>query len=325
MCVIDGMGTMAAAAGLFAAQDGLALTRQLALLAVPRGVVRQRIATGEWDLVAPGLVGIGAVPLDGRRYLRAALLAAGDGVALSHGSAASVHGFDGFPGIEGLAGSGGALTAFAGRHRTSLAGVTVHRSLVLRRTDCLEVGGLLTVSRPVALVQVAAGFGRDACGQALDGMLRAGDSPAWIGRVASRWRRRGVAGPATVLDLLAERVDRPLPRSWFQRLARLVLAEAGLEMEDEYAVVPPGARRPLAELDLALPALRIGVECQSWRWHASPTARAHDARRRRRLRLLGWELVEVWWRDLERIDEVVAEIRYLIDRRLGRTSPDSGC
>jgi very-short-patch-repair endonuclease len=71
----------------------------------------------------------------------------------------------------------------------------------------------------------------------------------------------------------------------------------------------------LAELDLARPASKIGVECQSWRWHATPTARAADARRRRMLRQLGWEIVEVWWSDLDDLDGVVAELCLLIDRR----------
>jgi very-short-patch-repair endonuclease len=86
---------------------------------------------------------------------------------------------------------------------------------------------------------------------------------------------------------------------------------------DEHAVRDPVTGRLLAELDLADPVLRIGVECQSW-WHGSPGATARDAARKRRLRLLGWELVELWWTDLTRIDEVVKEVEYLIDQR---TSP----
>ena len=71
----------------------------------------------------------------------------------------------------------------------------------------------------------------------------------------------------------------------------------------------------LAELDLAIPECKIGVECQSWRWHASPAAKARDSARKRRLRLLGWELVEVWWTDLGRMDELAAELMMLIDAR----------
>ncbi|MCB9395265.1 MAG: hypothetical protein H6514_16550 [Acidimicrobiaceae bacterium] len=95
----------------------------------------------------------------------------------------------------------------------------------------------------------------------------------------------------------------------------LLLGDDGLATVDEHPVCASDSSR-LAVLDLAIPALMIGVECQSWRWHATPTARANDARRRRRLRALGWEIVEVWWSDLERLDEVAAELRLLIERRV---------
>jgi hypothetical protein len=171
----------------------------------------------------------------------------------------------------------------------------------------------------VALIQVAAFDGRDRAGQALDSILRRGDAPEWIRSVAVRWQRCGVRGPRSVLSLLDERVDGRVPRSWFQRLAQRALARCGLVLVDEFPVFDQSGRL-LAELDLAIPELRVGVECQSWRWHATPTARAADAARRRRLRLLGWELVEVWWRDLGHLDAVVDELVFLIDRRLA----DSG-
>jgi hypothetical protein len=191
----------------------------------------------------------------------------------------------------------------------------LHRSRILTRRACLEVDGLLVVSRPVALVQIARSVGRDRAGQALDGMLRSGDNPIWIRQVASSWRGSGTSGPALVLELLNERVDGRLPRSWFQRLAKRALASRGFELVDEHPVSSVEGRL-LAELDLAIPELLIGVECQSWLWHSTPTARAADATRKRRLRLLGWELVEVWWSDLQRIDEVADELTYLIGRRL---------
>ena len=129
------------------------------------------------------------------------------------------------------------------------------------------------------------------------------------------WKRRGVRGPAVVLDLLHQRVAATLPRSWFQRLVSRVLLARGIQMIDEYRVHDTDGTL-LAELDLAIPELRIGIECQSWRWHGSPAAQAADARRKRRLRLLGWEIVDVWWSDLRRGDEIAEEVVYLTTRRL---------
>ena len=124
--------------------------------------------------------------------------------------------------------------------------------------------------------------------------------------------------------LLGERVDQRLPRSWFQRLVHGVLARTGVRLVDEHPV-RDGRGILLAELDLADPVRKVGVECQSWQWHATPASQHRDARRRGTLRQLGWEIVDVWWSDLRHPDRVVAELTYLLRTRspggqpLGRT------
>jgi hypothetical protein len=210
--------------------------------------------------------------------------------------------------------------AFDARHRTATPDVTIHRTTLLRASDCDMVDGIRVVPRPVALVQLAATRGTDRAAQALDGMLRRGDSAIWIGRVARRWLRPGTTGASTVLDLLDQRVNGRLPRSWFQRLAKQVLDSRGIALVDEHPVVDPVSGKTLAHLDLADPEFKIGVECQSWEWHGTPRAQAADARRRRRLRVLGWEIVDVWWTDLDAMDEIVGEIHFLIDQRPPRGS-----
>ncbi len=306
MSLIEGMHDIVE---LFAQQEGLASTTQLYKLKVGKGLIRQRIATGEWERIDQRVIGVASTPVTWRRQVWAALLSAGDTAAVSGATAARLHGFDGFDRNDQLH-----ITTFRRRHHTALSGVTIHRSGALTADQCVDVDGLRCVSKPIALLQIAASHGRDAAAKALDGMLRDGSSTIWIERVVSQWRRRGVVGPATVLELINERVDSRLPRSWFQRLAKSVLSTRHLDLVDEHPVrLPDGTL--LAELDLAIPNLQIGVECQSWQWHSTPGARARDAQRKRRLRLVGWELVEVWWTDLERIDEIVEELTVLIDRQ----------
>jgi len=50
-----------------------------------------------------------------------------------------------------------------------------------------------------------------------------------------------------------------------------------IQSVDEHPVHQGG--RLLAELDLAIPELKIGVECQSWEWHSTPAAQRRDAAR----------------------------------------------
>lgn len=293
---------------LFSAQDLLATTTQLLDLGVPRGVVRQRIRTGEWVRVAHNLVGLPA-PMDWQRRLRAALLTAGAAALASHASAARLHRFDGYDRSEHVW-----LCSIGGVHVTSSVEATISRSrLVTPRHRLVLPSGLPVVSKPVALVQIAGRDGEDAAARALDGLLRDGVRPAWIRDISTELSGRGSSGSRTVLQLLHERVDQRLPRSWFQRIAQRMLAVHGVRLEDEWPVYD--GERKLADLDLAWPALKIGIECQSWAWHATPAAKDRDNRRKRRLRALGWEILEVWWTDRDRIDEVVRDIEVEIERR----------
>jgi len=179
----------------------------------------------------------------------------------------------------------------------------------IERVDNIRV---LSVPCTLALLAPAVGIGPTA--RALDSALRQGVSSDRLRAVALAWKQRGRAGPPALLMLLGERVDKRLPRSWFQRIAQRVLANVGVQLVDEY---PVRDRRGtlLAELDLADPEPKVGVECQSWRWHATPTAQHRDARRRGMLRQLGWEIVDVWRSDLRHPDRVIAEISYLLRTR----------
>ncbi|MCU1361723.1 MAG: hypothetical protein JWN99_3012 [Ilumatobacteraceae bacterium] len=297
---------------LFAEQDGLVTVAQLRENLISRSVIRHRVARGDWERIDERVIGATSTPKSWQRTVRAALLSAGNDAAVSDETAARLHDLDGFANAAGLH-----ITTFDRRHHTPMAGVTLHRSRVLRADQCDEVNGIVCVSRPIVLVQIAATRGRDAAAKALDGMLRTGDSPTWIRQTVADWRRRGTTGPSVVLELLDERVDAVLPRSWFQRLAKAALETHGHVLIDEHPVIGRDGKL-LAELDLAIPHLQVGVECQSWRWHAGQAARQRDAHRKRQLRLLGWELVEVWWSDLERIDEVLEELAFLIDRQRER-------
>ena len=86
---------------------------------------------------------------------------------------------------------------------------------------------------------------------------------------------------------------------------------------DEFPVFDTDGHR-LAVLDLADPDLMVAVECQSWEHHGSPRAQQRDLVRKRRLRQIGWDVVEVWYSDLDRVDEVAADVRISIERARAR-------
>jgi very-short-patch-repair endonuclease len=270
---------------LMAAQHGVASTTQVRTAGISRRVERRLLRDRVIDQPCRGVV------------------------AISHGASARLHVLDGFAEHDtvDVLGTRGANP----HHRL---GVTVHRTRAEIGPHLTEVGGIptLTVAATLALLAPAAGIGPTA--RALDSALRDGIPAEELRTVATAWRRRGRAGPPALLMLLGERVEHRLPRSWFQRLAKGVLARAGVRLVDEYPV--RDARGILlAELDLADPDRKVGVECQSWQWHATPTAQHRDARRRGALRQLGWEIVDIWWSDLHHADRVIAEVAYLLRSR----------
>lgn len=292
---------------LMAAQHGVASTAQARELGLSARAQRRAVVAGMFALDAGVLVLAGSP----RTYRRRAMVAAlAPGVtAISHGAAARLHGLDGFHRYELM----DVISACGANPRVHGA-VEVHRTRGLTDADVTAIESIpvTTIATTLALLAPTAGIGPTA--RALESALRMGVAIDDLRSVAERWRRRGRSGPPALLMLLGERVEQRLPRSWFQRLAARVLARAGIRMLDEY---PVRDRRGilLAELDLADPARKVGVECQSWRWHATPAAQHRDSRRRGALRQLGWEVVDVWWSDLHHPDRVVAEVLYLLRSR----------
>lgn len=289
---------------LMALQHGAAATtqiRQSLRWRQQRSMVEARI----WRRDGPRVMTNRATPVTWEQRVMVAALST-RGVA-SYGTAARLHVLDGFARFDGVH-----ITLRYQQRRHDHEGAIVHVSRVLDRSDQLSIRGIPTVIVPVCLIQLAEQPG-DAMVKALEGSMRDGINPTWIRQVVARYDRRGLSAPKRLLRALDERVDGTLPRSWFQRLASRLLAEAGVDTVDECPIYE--GRLLLAQLDLAIPELLIGVECQSWKWHATPDAQRRDAARKRRLRRLGWEIIDLWWSDLDRIDDVVATLEVVIAER----------
>jgi hypothetical protein len=297
---------------LMATQHGVAATAQARRLGVTRRVERRLLADGVVDEPCTGVLTVAGAPLSFEGRAMAAALSRGV-VAISHGAAARLHQLDAFDGHEAVD-----VLGAQGAHPHQRLGVRVHRTRGQIAGHVTWVRGIPVLTVPATLALLAPEVGIGPTARALDSALRRGVAPDELRATATAWRRRGRSGPPALLMLLGERVDHRLPHSWFQRLAATVLARAGVRLVHEHRV-RDGRGILLAELDLADPVRRVGVECQRWQWHATPTARERDARRRGTLRQLGWEVVDVWWSDLRQPDRVVSELTYLLaSRRPGR-------
>lgn len=292
---------------LFERQYALASDVQLQAAGVTPAQLARRLDAGDWRRPCPGVVELVGAPPDWRRIPMAVTLGPRRSV-VGRGAALRVHRLDGFADHM-------PVDAFVerGARRTLPAGVVAHSSRRLTKADIVMVDGIRVTSIPTTLLHCAATMPSDRVAQALDDALRRGAQPGWFVQTIERWRGKGVSGPAQLGDLLHARVGERIPRSWFQRLAHRAMDELGVGLEHEVAV--HDGEELLAELDLADVELKCGLECQSWDWHSTKPAIVHDLERKRRLRQLGWEIVEMWWTDLGRMDAVLADFELGRDRQ----------
>jgi hypothetical protein len=294
---------------LMAAQHGVASTAQARAQGISRRVERRLLRDGVIAQPCPGVLTSTGAPLTFHGRAQVAAMSHGV-IAISHGAAARLHALDGFDDHDVVD-----VLGTRGANPHAPLGVVVHRTRGDVGPHVTDVQGIatLTVAATLALLAPAAGIGRTA--RALDCALRNGVPPEELRVVAQSWRQRGRAGPPALLMLLGERVEHRLPRTWFQRLATTVLARVGVRLVEAFPV-RDGRGILLAELDLAEPERKVGVECQRWQWHASATTKDRDAQRRGMLRQLGWEIVDVWWSDLRHPDRVLTELTSLLTRRV---------
>jgi hypothetical protein len=296
---------MELAGDLFARQHGVAAVRQLRLLGITlrrqRTLERQQL----WVPLASNLiVPRGSIDSWTRRAMAGTLSA--PQAMLFGPSAARLHGLDGFTDHEGVE-----VIVADSAHVDPIDGVTYRYSRHLSTADRHTIERIPVTVLPVTLVQLHSRG--HASGQALDSALRSGFSPRWMLEHFIRWQLPNLPAATALLQMLEERVDGRLPRSWFQRLGKMAFAAEGHVLVDEHPVFDAKGKH-IADLDLADVELKVGVECQSWEHHGSPSAQQRDLRRKRSLRALGWEIVDVWWSDLERIDEVLADLRLALAR-----------
>jgi hypothetical protein len=289
-------------------QHGVATTSQARALGLTRRAEVRMLAAGSLQSPARDVLAAGGGPVTFEGRAMAAALSPGVS-AVSHGAAARLHGLDGFDRYSTVD-----VIGAQGANPHPAAGTVIHytRGPVLEHTVTVGKIPTMSIASTLALLAPVVGIGPTA--RALDSALRLGVCADELRAVAEAWQRRGRPGPPALLTLLGERINDRLPRSWFHRVAGRVLAIIGIPLVDEF---PVRDRRGilLAELDLADPLRKVGVEGQHWQWHASPAAQARDARRKAAVRQLGWEIVGVWWSDARQPERVVDELVALLRAR----------
>jgi very-short-patch-repair endonuclease len=256
---------------------------------------------------APNLYTIAGLPDTWHGRVR---VATGSGAAwASHRTGAALRGLDGFERatIE--------VVTQRWRRRKRQAW-TVHESRTLRAVDLDEVEGLPTTSAPRTILDLPAVAHPYLVGKALDHACR--QDGTMLEAIVQRHVElplRGRRGGRLMADLLAERlgVDR-FTDSHFETAAVRLVRAAGLPGPVLQHQVRDG--QFVAYLDLAWPDIRWMVECDSLKHHFGKASHEWDRRRRRRLKRLGWDGVEITYDDvMKRARATGRDLRELYEAR----------
>lgn len=252
----------------------------------PDRVDRAR-AAGRLIPVARGVYRVDGAPFTRRAAHHAALLVVGDGAVLARWTAAALH-------------------DVADRRRGPVDVLALHPKrtpkgcqdlLRLRRTRNLPpeerclVRGLPTTSGARTVLDLAPTTSTARLAELIATAVRVGACTLDdLDRVLAR--HPGAEGRARVtgaLDLLAG--DGASTRSAVEVAALRRLLEAGLPRPVLAHRVTDADGHVLAEVDLAYPARRLGIEIDGFRWHHTPAQKHADEQRQNRLVLSGWTIL----------------------------------
>jgi very-short-patch-repair endonuclease len=233
-----------------------------------------RVHRGVYSLIAPA-----ARPVLAAEH--AAILVCGRSAVLSHATAAWVHGLTDDRRAE-------VHVTLPGSHRHSRPGLLVHRTATLQRSDRRKVGRLWVTSIPRTVRDLARTLEDRAFERLVDEALA---------RVSAT---RLTAIPRAAA-LLSDGDDRPSSLTWSkdEEKLRVLIGKAGLPQPESN--VPLGRFVP----DLLWRDQRVIVEYDSYRYHSGPAAFHSDRDRHNHFEALGYHVIHVTRRQLNRQREQV--------------------
>lgn len=245
--------------------------------------------SGRVRRVAPQAYAIAGVPDTWHQRVR---IATASGAAwASHRTAAALEQLNGFDGrvIEVITERG---------RRRKRSGWRVHESRTLRGVDLGVADGLPATSIVRTILDLPAVAHPFLVGKALDDACRR--SPHMLGAIVRRHQelpRRGRRGAVLMSAMLSERLGEPVGDDDFETRAVRLVRSIGLPAPVTQCEVRDGDDF-VAYLDLAWPDIRWWVECDGLDSHSGKAAHEWDRMRRRRLKRLGWDGIELTYDDV---------------------------
>jgi very-short-patch-repair endonuclease len=240
--------------------------KQLLALGFGRRSIQHRVERGRLFPVSLGVYAVGWPALTQRRRWMAAVLAGGEGAALSHLSAAALWEI--------------------GLERPQLIDVSVRRRCELRRPGIRLRSRPSLAARDIVLrddIPVTSAI------QTLIDLATELD-PIPLERAVNDADRRGLVDPETLRELLSLHDGQPGVRPLRHLLDRLFFRLSDSDLEIYFRRIVRASKLPMPlskqrvnrfEVDFYWPDLGLVVETDGLRYHRTPSAQMRDARRDR--------------------------------------------
>ncbi|MDQ3544102.1 MAG: type IV toxin-antitoxin system AbiEi family antitoxin domain-containing protein [Actinomycetota bacterium] len=303
-----------ALADLATSQHHVITRRQADSLGFDKRRVRTALRAGWLREPTPGVLTIAdARPTWQQSVMIVVLAAGGHGVA-SHRAAARLHHLDGFDFAGNTTVEVSVTRAF--RLDPSVSSVA-HHVTPLDPIDVTTIDGIPCTNLYRTLPDLGSVI-RDPnqVRRALTSARRRGINLELLRTTTERLHRPGQAGTGVLLRLLhAIPWEGTLPATWFEELLALCLTDSSLpEIVPQYRITDASGR-VVAKTDLGIPAVKLGLEAHSRRFHFGEDAEALDENRDIAASLCGWELTYLGWHATKRPDAVLKIVRELVAAR----------
>lgn len=289
---------------LAATQHSLITHDQALHVGLHRDWIRDRFNDGMLARAQIGVYRFTSAAESREQRLLAACLAAGSLSAVSHRSAAAVHGI--WTVRDAL------VEITVGRDRSpELAGVTMHRMADLADRWIVNIDGVPVTTPARTLVDLGAVLPLGSVSRALDraiGRQLVGLSDVRVALNAVA--RRGRAGVGAMRLLLAERGDTPdvdESASVLQARMSTLLRLRGVPTPvSEYKVHDPRGQF-VGRVDFAYPGIRYAIEVDGYEAHTGLREFRHDRVRQNDLVDLGWSVHRFTWTEVDQLSIRVAQ------------------
>lgn len=299
---------------LAARQHGLVTRAQANGAGVSDGRLARLRRDGVLDSVARGVMRVVGMPATWEQAMCGAILGAGAGAVASHRAAARLHELEGFDEASPE------LTIPHGRHGVTL-GARLHHSTDISGARTVRLKGMRATDATRTLVDLGSVVDDETLEIALDDALRRRLTTVdRLGVALGRWRRPGRSGAPELCALLRRREGEVgIPDTGFERRLLRILREAHLplpvtqhELYDDEGVF-------VTRFDGAYPAVHLGIEADSERWHMGRARFVGDRTKRARAEALGWHVLAFTDHHVRRERGFVADMVGRSLKRLGVT------